>query len=243
MFCKSKIFVLAYHSVADCEYKHSVSPRDFERQMAYVKKRFITLSLDEFIAVVDGKKTIDRDAVLVTFDDGIEDNYTNAYPILKKYDIPSIIFLTTCFVSKIHGGGVHKFQFLSWEQMKKLESKGLVKIENHTHSHPLLASLKERELDEELEVSNALIWQNLQKQCCALAYPKGDYNDEVIEKVKEKFILAFTTDGGYVDMCNFHRYKIPRILISKDVNFIKFRMVLSASFWYLKKIKMFLQSL
>ncbi len=67
----------------------------FEREMAFINKWFNIISMDEFIDQIRKKKTFDKPTMAITFDDGYRDNYTLAYPILKKYDLPAIIYLVS----------------------------------------------------------------------------------------------------------------------------------------------------
>jgi len=67
----------------------------FEREMAFINKWFNIISMDELIDQIKKKKNFDKPTMAITFDDGYRDNYTLAYPILKKYDLPAIIYLVS----------------------------------------------------------------------------------------------------------------------------------------------------
>ena len=73
----------------------SATPQDFERQMEYLAKWFNVVSLKDVIEWLDDRKDLPPYAALITFDDGYLDNYTSAFPILRKYNFPALIFLTT----------------------------------------------------------------------------------------------------------------------------------------------------
>jgi len=99
-----KVAILMYHSIQNSKkgqtslYYQKVissSPNDFEKQIIYLKKRFNIISLDEYVTIVKNKRIIPRNCVIITFDDGYRDNYINAYPILRKYNVPATIFITT----------------------------------------------------------------------------------------------------------------------------------------------------
>lgn len=90
--------ILAYHSInkislRSLEIEQDV--RNFEQQMIYLKNNFSILSPSEFLACRNNGAGFPKNAVMITFDDGYRDNYINAFPILKKYNIPAIIFITT----------------------------------------------------------------------------------------------------------------------------------------------------
>ncbi len=97
------ITVLNYHRIDDLDregfdtFRPNISarPKDFESQMEYMARWFNIVSLNDVVNWLDGRKTLPSHAALITFDDGYLDNYTNAYPVLRKYNFPAVIFLTT----------------------------------------------------------------------------------------------------------------------------------------------------
>ena len=100
---KKRLTVLAYHRIV--EFKHddfgdfvpvvSATPKLFEQEMAFVKAYFNVISLDDLRGAVLYGRGLPENPLLITFDDGYLDNYTNAFPVLKKYGFPAVIFLTT----------------------------------------------------------------------------------------------------------------------------------------------------
>lgn len=95
--------VVNYHRIDDPNrsdfdsFKPNVSatPQDFDHQMDYLAKWFHVVSLQDVVDWLDGKKNLPPYAALITFDDGYLDNYTAAYPILRRHNFPALIFLTT----------------------------------------------------------------------------------------------------------------------------------------------------
>lgn len=90
--CARSINVLMYHRVVNDSrniYGISVSPRNFDLQMQFLKNHYHVLRFDE------DWSSVKEPAVVVTFDDGYEDNYRNALPILEKYEIPATFFVST----------------------------------------------------------------------------------------------------------------------------------------------------
>jgi len=99
--------ILAYHRVLDIEDEDkypfdpeliSASTSEFRWQMAYLKAHFSPISFAAFLEMLDRGEPVPSNAVIVTFDDGFEDNYTNAYPILRDMDMPATIFLSTGYI-------------------------------------------------------------------------------------------------------------------------------------------------
>lgn len=95
-----------YHRVlSDHEIKNTdshpgifVVKDSFERQIKYMKNHFNVVTLEEFVNHIENKRSFPSKTCLVTFDDGWKDSFTNAFPILKKYRIPAVIFVATCYV-------------------------------------------------------------------------------------------------------------------------------------------------
>ena len=97
-YIRPYVIILVYHRIGTFNDDWAVQPtelKDFEIQMKYLKETYNIISLEEMANLINTKKSIPKKAVVITFDDGYKDNYTNAFPILKKYRIPSTIFLTT----------------------------------------------------------------------------------------------------------------------------------------------------
>ena len=97
--------ILLYHRIVEDNTKYlDKGPgmhhhiRDFEEEIPYLKKHYQVLPMDEVIAQIKSGKGFDRPTVAITFDDGYLDNYTLAYPVLKKYGIPATIYLTTSLI-------------------------------------------------------------------------------------------------------------------------------------------------
>ncbi len=99
----NRLTVLGYHRIIDWhapdfrDYEPvvSASPELFEREMAYVGENFNVIDLDALQAYLFENKSLPERPMLITFDDGYLDNYQNAFPVLKKYGFPAVIFLVT----------------------------------------------------------------------------------------------------------------------------------------------------
>lgn len=96
---KSQVAILVYHQVENLQKapfgSMPIKPQDFDNQIRYLTKTFEVLPLDKLVEYICQKKTLPAKAVVLTLDDGYKDNYIHAYPILKKYNVPATIFLTT----------------------------------------------------------------------------------------------------------------------------------------------------
>ena len=112
--------ILMYHYINDGEPSRSrlgVSPKSFERQMRFLKEhKYNVLALDELVDLIKYKKSLPPNTIAITFDDGYLDNYTNAFPILKKYELPAAIFVVINMIGKRLG----KEEYMDWRQIEEL---------------------------------------------------------------------------------------------------------------------------
>ncbi len=93
----AQLAILNYHRVnTENDYASlTITPENFENHILYFKKNFQIISLEDCIAILKNNLKCPKKAIVLTFDDGHKDNYTYVFPILKKYNIPATIFLTT----------------------------------------------------------------------------------------------------------------------------------------------------
>jgi peptidoglycan/xylan/chitin deacetylase (PgdA/CDA1 family) len=96
--------VLAYHRVLSMEDPArfdfdldlvSASVEGFRDQMQLLRRRFRPMGLTQAVAALEAGERLRSDAVVVTFDDGYDDNYRYAFPILRELDIPATFFVST----------------------------------------------------------------------------------------------------------------------------------------------------
>ena len=138
-----KVLVLNYHMVNRMFISLAIEPEDFDWQMKYlVEHGYHTISPDELYDFLAGTGRLPDRPVLITFDDGYVDNYTTAYPILKKYNLKATIFVVTGFLGKRKG-------YLTWDQLREMEKNGIT-VESHTVTHAPLPQLSDERIREEL---------------------------------------------------------------------------------------------
>lgn len=200
---KKRPTVLMYHSVAIGNNFLSLSPKKFEKQMRYLKEeKFAFLKSDDLKnGVIPEKKS-----VLITFDDGFQDNFSIAIPILKKYNIPAIFFITTGLV----GSEMKGLKMMSWEEIKKISADNLFEIGCHTVTHRKLHGLSLEEAEREIKESKKILEEKLDKNIRSFAYPYGRFNDSILELVKKNgFDLGFSARPGHLQE-NFNKWQIRR---------------------------------
>ncbi len=193
--------ILMYHSVGGSGVLFSVKPEDFEWQMEYLKTNsFNVISLAKLFEIFSLKKELPAKTVVLTFDDGHEDNYHKVFPVLKKYNFPATIFLITGLVGDYYysKSTKMKFKMMSWGQIKEMHNSG-IDFEPHGIIHPKLAEIPFEEAKKEITDSKKIIEEKLGKKCEFFSYPFGNYSPEVLNITKEAgFKGAVTVKKGFV---------------------------------------------
>ena len=209
-----KVLVLNYHKIDNTFISLAVRPDDFDAQMKYLRDHdYHTITPDELYDSLAGTGELPENPVLITFDDGYEDNYTNAYPILKKYGFKATIFVVTGFLDK------HKKGYLSWDEAREMNKNG-INIESHTVNHKSMTDLTDDQLRSELVDSKKKAETELGHEVNYIAYPTGTYNLHIAQMVKEAgYKAAFTIKYGNVDKAS-NIYALERVPIfhTEDTN-------------------------
>ncbi|MDP4177080.1 MAG: Ig-like domain-containing protein, partial [Bacillota bacterium] len=135
-----RVPVLMYHYIEDYndkdEYKElKVSKEKFKKQLQYLKDNgYSTLTLNEIYDFIVNHKCIPEKSVALTFDDGYNDNYTNAFPLIKEYGYKATVFVVTNWIDK------EGLPYISSEHLKEMDTAGM-DIESHTLNHDHLPTL------------------------------------------------------------------------------------------------------
>ena len=179
----------------------SVSPQTFENQLNLIKEKGYnpTTFLD-----IENKKYPDN-PVILSFDDGYEDFYQSAYPILKKYNYKAVLYDIVNFNNE---------NYVNEAQLKEMSNYG-IEIGSHTLSHKDLTKITPDKAKQEIEESKKLLEAKLGKEVISFCYPSGKYNDETVNLVKNAgYKYATTTKPGIGNMNNqfeLSRYRIQNI--------------------------------
>jgi peptidoglycan/xylan/chitin deacetylase (PgdA/CDA1 family) len=194
--------IFTYHRIASVSNDPQllcVPPVLFEEQIKFFKDTFEIISLSELLIRIQEKK-LQGDEAVITFDDGYQDNLTNALPILEKYNVPATIFVTTSqlgeqasFPWDLKYKSTDKAQFLNIDEIKTLAQHPLTEIGAHTHKHPSLASLPYKEQLTEILTGKKILEDIIALPVTHFAYPFGgllDFNRDSKKALKK---LGFKT--------------------------------------------------
>ncbi len=201
--------VAMYHRIDNNAFfsKLSVSPESFRTQMSFLKRHNYNVVRLEDLPDLIRSGRVPRRTIAITFDDGYENNYTNAYPVLKELRLPATIFISPALIG-MDG-------YLTWSQVIEMSENGVISIGSHAMTHAYLPELPEQKLDIEIFDSKRAIETHIKKEVTSFSYPVGAFNDYVKDKVKKagyKIAVATNPEKNYPrhDIFAMKRVRISR---------------------------------
>lgn len=191
-----QIPILMYHAVHVMDPSEAsnanliVDPDLFETQIkALANAGYYFLTPEEAYKAFTENALPAKKVVWLTFDDGNEDFYTIAYPILKKYKAKATNNVITGFVKKGNAGN------LTVKQMKEMMAHGM-SFQSHTVNHPDLSATDKVTQKVELTDSIDFLENKLNTKVNTIAYPSGRYNQTTLDLAKKTYKLGLTTNEG-----------------------------------------------
>lgn len=225
----TRVPILMYHSVTDRPTSgtrpHAVRPADFAEQMAYLADRgFTALTFGELTAALDAGGELPERPVVITFDDGYADFHEIALPVLDRLGLRSTLFVTSGWVRDAgpQAAGRPLDRTLSWSQIREAAGHG-VEIAGHSHSHPQLDQIPDRELREELRRNKALLEERIDRPVRTMAYPYGYSSARVRRAVSETGYQAACAVNNAVAAGRHDRLAVPRLTVGRDITIARFR--------------------
>lgn len=182
----------------------NIVPYTFDEEVKTLKDAgytFITMS--DLADILDDEKPLPEKPVVLTFDDGYRDFYTDVLPILKKYEVKAVAYVVPNFLDKPNN-------LTTW-QLKEIAKSGLVEIGAHTMEHSYLKGLPRKRAEHEIEESKKYLEKEIGMPVVSFAYPYGAFDNETIDIVKKAgFKSAVTTISGIFaqDLNRFFLYRI-----------------------------------
>jgi peptidoglycan/xylan/chitin deacetylase (PgdA/CDA1 family) len=197
-----------------------VDPEDFGYQMNWLKEDGWTfVTMNELIRKSHPNKT-----VAITFDDGFEDNFTVALPILEKADAKATLYLVNKRENndwsrkkkRHHGSGeLMRERKLSDEQVRAMLASGRIELGSHTLTHANLLQLTPEEKQQEITLSKEQLESQFGVPVTSFAYPFGIYDEQDRQCVQDAaYTNAVTTDAGIDQLGRPDPFKLKRIKIS-----------------------------
>ena len=193
--CGQPVPILMYHSVSDLNDAYAVAEKDFAAQLDYLKSAgFNTVTLHELVEHEDHKAKLAAHPIVLTFDDGYQDNYSRAFPLLKARGMRATFFVVTRFMGEDEAhrrvedrGGPRERRYLLWSEVREMAAAGM-EIGSHSLMHKRLPDLSPEQIKEDVEKSRQELSDKLSAPVEFFAYP---FNSE------RRHIRKIVEAGGY----------------------------------------------
>lgn len=189
-----------YHSISDDPetgihpyYRTVTSPNIFAAQMKYLQDNgYRTSSLSEIIKLAEDNTEALLKHVVITFDDGYRDFYTDAFPILQRFGFSATVYLPTAYI----GNSPVQFKSkdcITWAEIRELNRHGIL-FGSHTVTHPQLRERSDSAVNEEIIESKIVIEQELGCEVESFAYP---YAFPEADETFKRRLREMLTSAGY----------------------------------------------
>ena len=201
------ILSLMYHRFNENKYPSTNIRMDiFKKQIEMIKtydfEFFNPINFDKEFNIPKTKKKI-----LLTIDDGFSSFYDNAWPFLKKNEIPFILFIST--------EAVGNYGYMTWDEIKEIEKEDFVFLGNHSHSHEYLINYNFKNFKMDINESIKIFKKNIGYNPIFFSYPFGEYSFEQKNYIIKNFKFAFGQHSGVIDL-NKDKYELPRFPINEE---------------------------
>jgi len=224
-----KVRILTYHRVGVPRGGRSyealtVPPNRFKQQIALLRYMGYHLTdLDQVGAWLGDGRSLPARTTVLTFDDGFDDLYEYAFPLLAQAHTPAVVYL----VSDLHEDGWRRrkspnpLKLLGWPHIREMAEAGIT-FGSHTCTHARLTECSGQELRREVVDSRKAIADQLGSEVRHFCYPFGAYDDRVVAAVREAgYVTACTTVRGAVPH-GADPLRLPRLTIGKRMGIVRF---------------------
>ncbi len=150
--------------------------------------------------------------ILITIDDGFKSFYEEAWPYLKKNEIPFILFIST--------EPVGKRGYMNWQEIMEIEKSDLAIIGHHSHTHEYLIDMSNSDFVKDIEIASKIFQDKLGYVPEIFSYPFGEYSKYMKDYISNNFKVAFGQHSGVIDV-NKDRFELPRFPINEKYGDLK----------------------
>lgn len=167
---------------------YSVPPEIFAKQMDFlIEHGYQTITLQDYIRASHGEIELPQNPIILTFDDGYSDNYSELFPILKSRNMVAVIFVVSNLVNQPG--------YLTWDQIREMQSYG-IEIGSHGANHISIENLSDESQRHEIIDSKKFLEYNGIYNITSFSYPNGKYDQKSLELISENYSTAVTGDSG-----------------------------------------------
>jgi len=221
------IFILCYHGLSDNKWRFNIPIEKFKIQVNYLYKHYHPLALSDLSEYLSRAKNISKPSFILTFDDGFR-NILSAKDFLVRLKIKPTVFLTSSpfKVDRIELG-THQ-ELLNTQDVLSLIKNGW-EIGCHSATHPDFSKLSPTDQQQEIKISKHKLESQMGTKISYFAYPKGNYNYDILSSVKDAgYSMGLTMDDNPITHKS-NPLLLPRIGIDKTHSFTEFIYTFSPS--------------
>ena len=201
--------ILEYHMVTENPHPDAkpyvVPPEDFAEQLDYLAEEgYTTITPQDYARARKGKQQLPEKPIILTFDDGYEDNWRVVLPMLEERGMKAVFYMVT--------NSIGKPGYLTWDNLFDMERRGM-EIGSHTANHLPLTTLSPEKQREELRLSKLMLeWKGM-KTIYSFSYPNGSYNAGVVAMLAEEEYLTAVTGEAGLNTLETNPYLLRRVNI------------------------------
>lgn len=167
----------------------NIQPNTFQNQIDTLKDAGYTFITPSQVQEIESGKLKIEKPIIISFDDGYRDFYTDVFPILEKNNVKAVAYIVPGFLDHLN--------YMYWNQVKEISRSNLVEIGAHSMHHPSLDRLTGQTATDEINQSKLVLELSLGRQITTFAYPYGHFTEQTIKLVKSAgFTSALTTIEG-----------------------------------------------
>jgi len=224
---RSCIRVLTYHRIGESKYDpFCVSSSAFNEHMASLAEDKRSVSLTELRRFLEGEITLPENACLVTIDDGMRSTLSEALPILERWEIPAIAFVSSKLIG-LNSSDLAE-PYLDKEQLRELNASKIITIGSHAHTHRSMGEIGISEMRDEAVRSREILNEIIDEEVVSFAYPFGmqrDHNEHTDKVLAESgYKIAFNSMHGPV-VPGMNPISLPRIKVEGGESINMFRKI------------------
>ena len=201
--------ILEYHMVKDDakpdEVRYAVPPAEFAAQLDYLAQEgYTTITPQDYARARKGKQELPAKPVILSFDDGYEDNWRVVLPMLQERGMKAVFYVVT--------NDIGQPGYMTWDNLFDLEHSGM-EVGSHTANHIPLTTLTPTEQRDELRLSKLLLeWRGM-KTIYSFSYPNGAYDDSIVTMLAEENYLTAVTGEAGLNTVETNPYRLHRVNI------------------------------
>ena len=201
--------ILEYHMVKDDakpdEVRYAVPPAEFAAQLDYLAQEgYTTITPQDYARARKGKQELPAKPVILSFDDGYEDNWRVVLPMLQERGMKAVFYVVT--------NDIGQPGYMTWDNLFELEHSGM-EIGSHTANHIPLTTLTPTEQRDELRLSKLLLeWRGM-GTIYSFSYPNGAYDDSIVTMLAEENYLTAVTGEAGLNTVETNPYRLHRVNI------------------------------